>query len=81
MRKFNVTGKNLNDTREQHGFHYNERDYWYDPIVGKEVIRFRWGNPKYKEHFITYHKIKYFDDFIMDELKRLAKKNGGGVDD
>lgn len=76
MRKFNVTGKNLNEVRKQQGFRYKESDYYFDPLIGKEIVRLRWGNPKYKEHFVTYHKIRYFDDFIMGELKRLAEKNG-----
>lgn len=77
MRKFNVTKSNLNEVLEQNSFIYKESDYYFDPVVGKEIVRFRWGNPKYKDHFVTYLKIRYFDDFIMGELKRLAEKNGG----
>lgn len=58
---------------------YRESDFWYHPVIGKEVIRFSWGLTKYKGHHIKIRGIQYFDDFIMEELKRLAELNSSHV--
>lgn len=60
---------------EERGLRYSEKDFWYNPIIEKEVVRFDWENPKYKGHFKTVKGIKHFDDFIMGELRYLAEKN------
>ena len=49
---------------------YCEADYWYDPVVGKELVRFDWNNSQYKGHFVTVKGRKYVDDFIMERLKQ-----------
>lgn len=63
---------------ENEHLRYKESDFWSHPIIGKELVRFRWRNPKYKGHHKSIKGVQYFDDFIMDELKSLAEKHGGG---
>lgn len=57
------------DYLEEHAFRYCEADFYNHPSIGRELVRFRWGNPKYKGHFKTYHGVRYFDDFIMTEIR------------
>lgn len=57
---------------------YKESDWWFNDVIGKEMVRFDWKNPQYKGHFKTIKGIKYFDDYIMEELQYLAEKNSGG---
>ena len=57
---------------EENDFRYCESDYWNNPNysdIERELVRFRWGKPEYKGHFKVYHKIHYFDDFIMTEIR------------
>lgn len=63
---------------EDRGLRYKEPDFWHNDIIGKEVIRFQWNKVKYKGHSKSVNGTRYFDDFIMDELKYLAEKNSGG---
>lgn len=63
---------------ENENLRYKESDFYHHPIIGKEVVRFDWKNPKYKGHHKSIKGVQYFDDFIMDELKYLAEKNSGG---
>ena len=60
----------------EHEFKYCESDFWNKSLcsdIERELVRFRWGNPKYRGHFIVYHKIHYFDEYIMDEIKRKVE--------
>lgn len=67
--------KDIDKILEERNLRYSETDFWDNPIIGKEVVRFDWRNPKYKGHFKTVKGFKHFDDFIMQELKYLAEKN------
>lgn len=61
------------DFLEQNNFRYCEADYYHHPTIGRELARFRWGNPTYKGHFKVHHKIHYFDDFIMNEIRHKVE--------
>lgn len=63
---------------EERNLRYKDIDFFNNPIIGKEVVRFKWKSPKYREHCIKKQGVIYFDDFIMDELKTTAEKNNGG---
>ncbi len=63
---------------EEHDLRFCEKDFWDNPIIGKEVVRFNWYNPKYKGHFKTFQGLKHFDQFIMDEMKAIAEERSGG---
>ena len=67
--------KDIDKILEERNLRYSENDFWDNPIIGKEVVRFNWKNPKYKGHFKTVKGFMHFDDFIMQELKYLAEKN------
>ena len=67
--------KNIEKVLEEKGLRYKESDFWDNSVVGAEIVRFDWYNPKYKGHFKTVKGIKHFDDFIMEELKFIADKN------
>lgn len=67
--------KNIEKVLEEKNLRYSEADFWGNDIIGKEVIRFDWYNPKYKGHFKTVKSIKHFDDFIMSELRHLSEVN------
>lgn len=67
--------RNIDKVLEERGFRYSETDFWDNPIIGKEVVRFDQYNPKYKSHFKTVKGFKHFDDFVMDELKEPAEKH------
>ena len=67
--------KNIEKVLEEKELRYSEADFWDNPIVGAEVVRFNRRNAKYKGHFKTVKGIKHFDDFIMGELRELAEKN------
>lgn len=66
------------DELESKGLRYKESDFWYNEIIGKEIVRFQWNKVKYRGHSKLVKGTRYFDDFIMDELKYLAEKNSGG---
>ena len=70
---------NTQITLEERDLRYRDVDFFHHPIIGKELVRLSWRNPKYKGHFKTVKGDKYFDDFIMDELKVRAEKNSGGL--
>lgn len=67
--------RNIDVILEQRNLRYSETDFWDNPIIGKEVVRFDWYNPKYKGHFKTVKGIKHFDEVVMEELKSLAEKH------
>ena len=60
---------------DEKGFRYSEVDFWENPVIGKEITRLNWGNPKYKGHFKTVKGYKHFDEFVMNNLKIMAEKN------
>lgn len=65
------------DSLNENGFKYCESNYWNNPAysdIERELVRFRWGKPEYKGHFKVYHKIHYFDDFIMGEIENKVKE-------
>lgn len=69
--------ENLIIELSEKGFVYKESDYQYaqgDQEIGRELTRFRWGKPEYKGHFKVYHKVHYFDEFIMTEIKRKVEE-------
>lgn len=70
--------QNILNELEEKGLRYKEPDFWYNEIIGKEIVRFQWNKPKYRGHSKSVSGTRYFDDFIMDELKYLAEKNSGG---
>jgi len=78
--------KHIENTLEEKDFRYCESDFWNNPRytdVERELVRFRWENPKYKGHFKTNRGIHYFDDFIMTEIRHKIEdykdKVEGGV--
>lgn len=40
----------IEKTLEQRGLRYKESDFWDNPVIGKEIVRFRWYNAKYSGH-------------------------------
>lgn len=57
---------------EEKGMRYCESNFFGNPQysqIERELVRFRWGNPKYKGHFKVINKIHYFDEFIMTEIR------------
>lgn len=67
--------KNIEQVLEERNLRYSEADFYHNPIIGREIVRFNWKNPKYKGHFKTVKGIKHFDEFIMTELKHIAEVN------
>lgn len=69
---------NLEKELDERDLRYKNCDFFYHPVIGKEVVRYKWKNPKNKGHYMTHLGITYFDDFVMGELQYLAEKNSGG---
>lgn len=75
MRKINGQYVDVQKYLEEHDLRYRDIDFFHNPVIGKEVVRFKWNSPKYRGHKYRYQGVVYFDDFIMNELKRIAEIN------
>lgn len=48
---------------------YCERDYFNDPEMFRKLNRFRWGAPENYGHYRKIKGLKWFDEYIMEQLR------------
>ena len=48
---------------------YCVRDYYDDPEMSRKLSRFHWGAPENRGHYRKIKGLKWFDEYIMEQLK------------
>lgn len=65
---FNQTSKERKQRLSE--LRYNVNDYLNDDDMYRRISRFKWSAPENRGHYKTIKGVRWFDDFILEQLAR-----------
>ena len=65
---FNQTSKERKQRLSE--LRYNVNDYINDDDMYRRISRFKWSAPENRGHYKTIKGVRWFDDFILEQLER-----------